>query len=273
VMFYVVLPHRKKERISYHIFILIDHKTIFRQSHSSYKMGNFNSIQVPFKNVATASEAEWKCFPLELILVFPFDPFLCPKAWQTEDKHFVQAGFSGIGSTKGVLFKANTATTTNLVEFDIDGFDPDGVTIISAVSAVMSDKSKVVMDKSNPYGAFFEEAGLFTYGITNPIGQNGFKLPPVTIFKNQLKAAMGTATKMAMMTVKMIMVERKAAAVATAAAIAAARERRRHGGGSQLGGGGGGSLLRARRWRQQQRGCVIGHGIGGILIPVKWRDS
>jgi hypothetical protein len=130
-------------------------------------MGSFNSILVPFEDAASASEAQWQCFPFEVLFfggIYPFDTQLCVKAWQAEDKQFVQTGLAGLDSDmygglgidgkNGVLFKANGATTTNLVEID-EGSDP--VTIISAASIVMSDKPKVVIDKSNPYGAFFED--------------------------------------------------------------------------------------------------------------------
>ena len=93
----------------------------------------------------------WNCDKLQLLLI---GPEICARAWRGDTgKVYAETGLKFI-SGNVTLFKANAASTNKLVTFK-----SSEVTRISQMSVLPTGK-QVVIDKSNPYGAFFENDPL-----------------------------------------------------------------------------------------------------------------
>jgi hypothetical protein len=139
-------------------------------------MGNYNSVRAPvvYATAANTSQVVWICVPLDKAFYdysYYKSPVLCGRAWRANGKLYGEAGVTFDSSYPGnvTLFKANAASTNKLVATPIN---PDNPTTISSMSVNPTGAKQVVIDKSNPYGAFFEMKG-FDYA-NDTVEQRGF---------------------------------------------------------------------------------------------------
>ena len=107
-------------------------------------------------NVATvhilpgAKPVNFECFPLTLEQANLF----CVKAWQIDNKQYVTTAFAS-NYQEVSLYRANATRTTDLI-----AIEPGIIEEISSVSAIQHEEPMVLVDKSRPFGVFFEDSGV-----------------------------------------------------------------------------------------------------------------
>jgi len=129
--------------------------------------GNFNSIHTPveYATATNSSNVGWDCGEIFLGLFSLPTPSICARAWRGDTgKVYAETGLKFQNYEGNVtLFKANAASTNKLTTFNANE-----VTRISQMSVIPNGK-QVVIDKSNPYGAFFDEYGDRAFVYANDI--------------------------------------------------------------------------------------------------------
>jgi hypothetical protein len=113
---------------------------------------NYNSVHTPIK----PAKGEWECVNLDL---GDASPHFCARAWKANNKLNGEAGIAFDETFYGniTLFKANKESTNKLTTIP-----SNQVASISSMSVSATSGKKVYIDKSNPYGAFFEVEDCLT---------------------------------------------------------------------------------------------------------------
>jgi hypothetical protein len=136
--------------------------------------GNFNSIHTPveYATATNSSKVGWDCVDMhkdeDVSYGTDISPSICARAWRGDTgKVYAETGLKFFGEIGDVtLFKANAASTNKLVTFNAAE-----VVRISQMSVLPTGK-QVVIDKSNPYGAFsdgVDEGPLRAFVYANDI--------------------------------------------------------------------------------------------------------
>jgi hypothetical protein len=150
----------------------------------------FNSATVPIEVIKNPTHAEWRCFPFgkeyfsNYAPEFPFfdddnlktispgeaelDFQFCLKAYQIANKQYVMSAFQwrvlselSTEDAKLTLYSATAGRTTNPIVVA-----PNTTQDVSSASVTKSNNAMTLVDKSRPFGAFFEDASGVRYHVS-----------------------------------------------------------------------------------------------------------